>query len=383
MKKYSLLATFTLLMCISFGSKAQRAEYTSDPIAVDFTTNSPTIIAILSPSDLAEKSRGFKKVKTTQVTISGTITDPDGVSQVFVNNQLKTLGKNGAFNVTIPLVVGVNDINFRIVDSKNVTTDKTFTLEKEAEKIPEPVVASNNLRADGDFYALLIGVDEYDDEGIADLDKPIADARKLGDVLKKYYTFEPGNVINLENPTRSQIVDALDKLRRELGPEDNLVLFYAGHGYWDKETETGYWIPKNGRKSSTADWFRNTTLTDQLRTIKTKHTLLIADACFSGSIFKSRAIFIDDEQVAIKKLYDLPSRKAMTSGTLTEVPDRSEFIKYLTKRLESNSEKYLPSAELFSSFRRAVINNSDVIPQYGTMQKVGDEGGDFIFIRKD
>ena len=72
----------------------------------------------------------------------------------------------------------------------------------------------------------------------------------------------------------------------------------------------------------------------------------------------------------------------MTSGTLTEVPDRSEFIKYLTKRLETNVEKYLPSAELFSSFRRAVINNSDVIPQYGTMQKVGDEGGDFIFIRR-
>ena len=67
---------------------------------------------------------------------------------------------------------------------------------------------------------------------------------------------------------------------------------------------------------------------------------------------------------------------------LTEVPDKSAFLKYLVKRLETNTEAYLPSSELFSSFRRAVINNSDNIPQYGTIQKAGDEGGDFIFIRK-
>ena len=72
----------------------------------------------------------------------------------------------------------------------------------------------------------------------------------------------------------------------------------------------------------------------------------------------------------------------MTSGTLTEVPDRSAFISFLVERLENNSEKYLSSEQLFSSFRIAVINNSDVIPQYGEIRNVGDQGGDFIFIKK-
>jgi hypothetical protein len=31
----------------------------------------------------------------------------------------------------------------------------------------------------------------------------------------------------------------------------------------------------------------------------------------------------------------------------------------------------------------AVINNSRVIPQFGVIQDVGDEGGDFIFILRD
>jgi len=67
---------------------------------------------------------------------------------------------------------------------------------------------------------------------------------------------------------------------------------------------------------------------------------------------------------------------------LTEVPDKSVFIEYLIKRLDSNKKKYLASEQLYSSMREAIINNSPNIPQYGTIQNVGDEGGDFIFIRR-
>ena len=102
---------------------------------------------------------------------------------------------------------------------------------------------------------------------------------------------------------------------------------------------------------------------------------------FRGAIFKTRTAF-PDAQKAIQKLYELTSRKAMTSGTLTEVSDRSAFINFLVERLENNTEKYLSSEQLFSSFRIAGINNSDAIPQYGEIKNVGDQGGDFIFIKK-
>jgi len=72
----------------------------------------------------------------------------------------------------------------------------------------------------------------------------------------------------------------------------------------------------------------------------------------------------------------------MTSGTLTEVPDRSSFTKYLLERLNENNDAYLSSWQLFNSFRIAVINNSLALPQYGEIQNVGDEGGDFIFLRR-
>ena len=64
------------------------------------------------------------------------------------------------------------------------------------------------------------------------------------------------------------------------------------------------------------------------------------------------------------------------------VPDRSSFTHYLLLRLRDNKETYLSSEQLYSSFRLAVINNSDAIPQFGEIENVGDEGGDFIFLKK-
>ena len=179
----------------------------------------------------------------------------------------------------------------------------------------------------------------------------------------------------------------MDALSGKITTDDNLLIFYAGHGYWDEDSEIGYWIPSNARKESKADWVRNSTIRDYMREIKSKHSLLIADACFAGGIFKTRDLgYKSSENLntsAISKLYGISSRKAMTSGTLTKVPDRSAFTKYLVKRLEENGSKYLPASELFANMRIAVINNSDVVPQFGTIQNVGDEGGgDFIFTKK-
>jgi len=142
----------------------------------------------------------------------------------------------------------------------------------------------------------------------------------------------------------------------------------------------GYWLPRDANKGNPVNWLPNTDLTNYLGAIKTRHTLLIADACFSGGIFKTRSAF--SNTFAVEKLYQLNSRKAITSGTLTEVPDKSAFFQYFIKNLKENASEYLPAEQLFSQMRIAVINNSENVPQFGTIQNVGDEGGDFIFIKR-
>lgn len=270
----------------------------------------------------------------------------------------------------------------QVVSSEKATihiTNKAKQKENEGNIVYRQADSNTPITLRGKFYALIIGINNYQDASITELDKPIRDAEMFYNVITTRYTFNPENVTILRNASMAEIVEALDQFAKKVQPEDNFLIFYAGHGVWDADSEIGYWLPSDARKNSKLAWFRNSTLRDYLREIRSNHTLLVSDACFGGSIFKTRAAF-NDAALAINKLYDLRSRKAMTSGTLTEVPDQSAFLKYMVDRLLSNNEKYLSAEQLFSSFRIAVINNSNVVPQFGVIQEVGDEGGDFIFV---
>lgn len=238
---------------------------------------------------------------------------------------------------------------------------------------------SNLNHSLGKYYALLIAIDDY--QFINKLDQPIGDAIRLQQILTTSYSFSPERIFFLKNPTRAEIIDQLDRLVSLISEKDNLLLFYAGHGYWDEYRQTGYWLPVDATQSSTANWLRNSTIQEYIGDINSKHTLLIADACFGGGIFKTRKAF-HDAGAAINHVYELPSRKAITSGMLNEVPDKSVFFEYMIRRLQMNSEKYLTALQLFTSFRIAVANNSNNVPQYGTIQKTGDEGGDFVFVKE-
>ena len=268
-------------------------------------------------------------------------------------------------NEPISLKYGLNRIKIEVITEKGVFLSQT---------------SINRNMITASYHALIIGVQDYDDPAINDLSEPINDAQYLYDVLIKYYTFDKKNITFLKNPTKSEIFAALSNLRKTITSQDNLLIFYAGHGYWDEAMNNGYWLPKDANQDNPVNWLPNTDLTNYLSVIKSKHTLLIADACFSGGIFKTRKAF--NNNYAMEKLNKLSSRKAITSGTLKEVPDKSVFMEYFIKRLKENTKKYLSAEQLYSSLRMAVINNSPNIPQYGTIQNVGDEGGDFIFIKR-
>jgi hypothetical protein len=207
---------------------------------------------------------------------------------------------------------------------------------------------------------------------------------RLKRTLEAHYSFEGANIKVLENPNREKLYEALDELQAKLDRFDNLLVFYAGHGFWDKQLQQGYWLPTDAQTSKRSTWISNGTLRDYIGGIPARHTLLITDACFSGGIFKSRSIF-ENASTAIETLYLRKSRKAMTSGTLEKVPDKSVFIDLLIRKLETNTEQYITAEELFSSIRKEVINNSpsNQIPQYGEIGQTGDDGGEFIFIRKN
>jgi hypothetical protein len=334
----------------------------------------PLSIEILSPAG----TRGEALRSTDQaVDLVGQVTSPAEVSYVTVNSKLAEVNRDGMFTFPVTLVPGQN--SFRVVagDTEKNTVEETVLISY----YPPVVTLADKISEKSKYFGLIIGISNYRDESIPDLVNPVTDAEQVYRALVSNYAFEEENMHLLKDATRGDLIQALDELAGQVTPDDNLLIFYAGHGWWDEEAKVGYWLPSDADSKIKTNWFRNSALVDYLKEINTRHTLLITDACFGGSIFRTRAAF-PNRETAYEKLYELPSRKAMTSGNLSEVPDNSSFTRYLVQRLNENEETYISSEQLYSSFRIAVINNSDAVPQYGEIGTVGDRGGDFIFIRK-
>ncbi len=260
------------------------------------------------------------------------------------------------------------------------------------------------------FYAVFIGVQEYEDKDIKDLTYPIYDAERLKNMLVEYYAFEDENIYFLKNPTRAEIIGNLDALTKSINAQNtdgntniNLLVFYAGHGLFDRDMDRGFWLPKDAHHEGKGrtNWFSNNDLKDYISAIKTQHTLLIVDACFAGSVFEPETDTRGDVARGVQNIYKLKSRRAMTSGAMTTVADKSRFVEYLLKSLEEFAKdrkaRYLTAGKLFYMFNELVPNvkgggkqilsaegivQSRQVPVYGIIQGTGDRLGEFIFIKK-
>jgi len=341
--------------------------------------NHPPVITVTNP----DLSRGFKVVAQNMLTVEGIATDADGIKSVIVNGINAQFSSNGNFNCRVPVNKGNNSITVIAMDNNNTAATKSFTvnIDQQGQVVNNHTKTKNNL-GDGKFYAIIIGVSDYDDPQIPDLmGEPTKDAQKLYDILTQKYIFEAQHVKLLKNPSYKKIVRSFDDFAKKVTENDNLLIFYAGHGDYDEKTNIGYWLPADAEMGYTDAWLYNSVLVDNIKKINSKHTLLLADACFSGSIFQSRSL-LRNASVSVQKKYKLKSRNAITSGTLKTVPNKSVFFKYLSDRLQNNEKQFMTASELFQKIEIPVGNNSPNMPQFGDIKYVGDEGGDFVFIKR-
>lgn len=344
--------------------------------------NVPPQIILTNP--VLSKSRGFNVVKAAdfEVTenklwVEGTAKSSNGIKSLTINGTAVSYSEDGYFSTDIPLDRGNNEIVVNCEDNRGLTSQTKFTVKSTYVAKEEPEVPK--IQVNDRYYALLVGVDNYDDYGISDLAKPIIDAKKVKAVLTEKYGFAPSDVFLLTDPDRSKFYSVVENIGSIIRPEDNLLIFYAGHGYWDSQYDAGYWLLKDAVPTSRASWLSNNELKTLLNGLNTRHTLVIADACYSGSLIKSRDL---DFNIELQSLYASKSRKAMTSGSLKTVPDESIFLYYLIKRLEANEKKYLRAEYLFNSLRDEVMINTENTPLYGDIPSLMQEGGDFLFKQK-
>ncbi len=368
-------------------------------------SNSGPAIEIINPP--VEAIRGSPTIElhstVSEKLVVGNVFAPAGIANVRVNGEDYATDKFGTFRVTIPVVSEKTPVEVVATDQQGRTSSFDFSLIAKANAFASDKLSSANKLPSaefGSYYALIIGNDQY--PYLSDLTTAGNDAKYAEQLLRGKYGFKTQLLLNA---TRSNILNALNDYRNKLTDQDNLLIFYAGHGelipgYEDHELGKiqGYWLPVDAEPNKNTNWISNRVVTDILDSMATKHVLVIADSCYSGSLTRTSlpslggAASPEVRAKWVKVMRQNRSRKVLSSGGIKPVLDRgggrhSIFAKILFNTLENNQDVIVIGdiyAQVVDKVQRLASDyNVDQVPQYGPIKFGGHDGGEFFFVPKD
>ncbi|MEZ5559557.1 MAG: caspase family protein [Pseudomonadales bacterium] len=323
----------------------------------------------------------------------GRVDAPAGLLSLTVNGAPAEVNASGVFLAELPIAAAITPVSIVAVDAQGQRAMVSLGFETAAE------AAQAVMRADGDapswsgfdfgrYHALVIGNDEY--LYLPKLETAVADATAIAGLLEARYGFQVTRLINAD---RYQILSALNHLRETLTAQDNLLIYYAGHGELDQVNMRGHWLPVDAEPDSSANWVSNVAVTDVLNAMSAKQILVLADSCYSGSLTRSAltelrsGMTAAEEQNWVRTMLQRRSRLAMTSGGLSPVLDagggaHSVFARALIEVLEGNRD-LLEGRDLYEQVAARVAYQAsnlrfEQVPEFAPIRHAGHEAGTFF-----
>ena len=294
---------------------------------------------------------------------------------------IKPLQNSFNFEQKLTLMDGSNEIELIAINKKGGMVSSKRNILHGIDDITATVDAN---RKD---YALIIAIDEYENWG--DLSNPINDANTIESILVEKYGFESEKLIN---PTVEQLNDIVYEYNsRRFNPQDQLLIFVAGHGYFDETLEEGYIVASNSLKNDKGrtSYLSHNLLRVRIDNIKCEHIMLVMDVCFGGTFDpvlarrRGEELEKEDAEYLVKKLTKR-TRKYLTSGSKEYVPDgrpgmhspfAEKFILAL-REIGGGEGRILSTSELIPYFLRLPTE-----PRFGSFG-TDEPNSDFVFVAK-
>jgi len=244
-------------------------------------------------------------------------------------------------------------------------------------------VRERDLDEIGQYHALVIGIDEYQDPNW-ELRCAANDARAVAQVLRDDYGFKVVEVYD-KDATLDRIREELGKLGDVLKEKDSLLIYYAGHGALERKT--GYWIPADAKPGRRWTYLENVVIRNFLRIeqIRARHVLLVSDSCYAGALLRRGEPAEMKLPAHVGDALSTPSRECLTSGGEKPVADglpggHSVFARYFLKALKNPPRSAFLPTEIVPKLVENVRRNSPQQPVLGRLRDCGDEvGGEFVF----
>ena len=253
--------------------------------------------------------------------------------------------------------------------------------------LPKDTISGGGI---GTTYALMFASNVYD--YYSDLVNPVLDAQTIGAELSESYGVVSEVVIN---PTLSETAAIIREFAtRTYKPEDNLMVFFAGHGVYDEVFREGYVISRDSRMDDVGktSYLSHSNLRTMINNIDCPHIFLVMDVCFGGTFDPhlaslhrgASATYADiSTQDFVERKLKYKTRLYLTSGGKEYVPDgRPGFHSPFARRFIESLRHYggddgvLTTAEILQFVEK--VNPQPRFGEFGD----NEPGSDFILVVK-
>lgn len=323
--------------------------------------------------------------------IVGRVKSAHSVVSLTVNGRTLTLAPNGLFQTPVSLTSERTPVSIVAVDDQGQSSSVDFHLVRRSPAPAPPGPGEED--SFGNYHALVIANNTYTQ--LDDLITPLNDGEAIASILQQDYGF---TVTKLFNATRYDMLTALNNMRRDLNENDNLMIYFAGHGAFDNANKRGHWLPVDAEHDSTANWVSTIDITDIVNAMSARHILVVADSCYSGALTRAENTELDpgmsDELRAkwLRTVAKTRSRHLLTSGGVKPVVDdagngHSVFANAFIEVLAAGSG-ILESSVLYRRVKELVAVRAEELdleqtPHYAELKRTGHEFGEFLLVVRD
>ncbi len=362
----------------SYISRDSTELFESEILNETLNRNDFPIIAFIDPgSTVKQISDSLSKMSFNKVVLKGIVRDDqNGIKQFTINGQKPTsyVEDNGFFEFKYTLRNGLNELV--ITAENNIGNKKTYRLKF---NYTEPSKRKNYTPKN---YLLVFGINNY--SLWPKLKNARWDAERFKNLMVTKYGFKNENVIPRFDgeATFQRMYDEFLYLKSVIQPEDNLLVYFAGHGIYNERESMGFWIPVEAKRDESTTFFPNILLGKIIREIKAQNIFIISDACYSGALFDEAGLYNSNSTKGGSVLNtNFKARLILTSGGYEKVPDKSIFAEKIFNKLSAPETKKISARELIEYIKKEFANNKTQKPSGGVLVDSYDEDGDFILTK--
>lgn len=274
----------------------------------------------------------------------------------------------------------------------------TFAQQTRGLKITNDLRSSSTADFYDNSYAVIVGINDYQDPNVTNLDYAVADAESIKELLIRKFNYKKDNIKLFLNgeATRSNIISALSAMNST--EHNSQVLFYfAGHG----ETIE---LPSGGDMGVllTHDTYADNLFATGLRMneinevsslITAKHQLFLVDACYGGLAAVTTRALSAQSQRYLSNLLSANARQIITAGGKEEkVIEKAEWghsafakvmLDALDKELGDLDKNGIITAEELAAYLKPTVYKYADGYQRPVYQRFTHDEGDFVFVLDD